>query len=70
MGRRKRERETPMYKGNIGQKHCLVLPLTHPQPGTWPATWACAPTGNELVTLGFVGQSPLSHTSQGHMLKV
>ena len=35
---------------------CLMCPLL----GTWPATQACALTGNQLVTLWFVGQSSLS----------
>ena len=43
------------------------LPLAHPQQGIWPATWACALTGNQngnpLVHRPAL--SPLSHTSQG-----
>ena len=43
------------------------LPLTHPQPGTRPATQACALTGNRnsnpLVLRSAL--HPLSHTSHG-----
>ena len=43
------------------------LPLTHPKWGTWPATQACALTGNQtsntLVHRPVL--NPLSHTSQG-----
>ncbi|KAF6094981.1 hypothetical protein HJG60_012021 [Phyllostomus discolor] len=43
------------------------LPLAHPLLGTWPATQACALTGNQtndplVHRLAFY---PLSHTSQG-----
>ena len=42
---------------------------THLQLGTWPATQACALTGNRtgdlLVTR--LALNPLSHTSQGHI---
>ena len=45
----------------------VCLPLMHPLLGPWPATWACALTGNQ--TSNTVGHrpafSPLSHTSQG-----
>ena len=44
------------------------LPLTCPQLGTWPATQACAvtgnPTGNPVVHRPML--SPLSYTSQGN----
>ena len=49
-----------MYKGHTSH-------LPHPQLGTWPATQACALTGNRTGDL-FVhrlGLNPLSHTSQG-----
>ena len=36
------------------------LPLTHLQPGTGPATQACAPTGNEPATLRCAG-GPWTH---------
>ena len=44
----------------------LWLPLTHPQPGTWPATQACALTGNRTSDLSVFrpALNPLSHTSQ------
>ena len=32
------------------------LPLVHPHLGTWPATQACALTGNQTVTLWFAGR--------------
>ena len=41
------------------------LPLTYPQAGTWPASQACALTGNQTIDL-FVCRpafNPLSHTS-------
>ena len=45
----------------------MWLPLACPQPGTWPATQACALTGNRtgdpLVHRPVL--NPLSHTSQG-----
>ena len=43
------------------------LPLTRPQPGTWPSTQACALRGDgtgDLLVHRLV-LSPLSHTSQG-----
>ena len=45
------------------------LPLAHPQLGTWPATWACAPTGNQTsdALVPRLALNPLSHTSQGHI---
>ena len=41
--------------------------LTCPQPGTWPATQACALTRNWISKLPLCGTmpNPLSHTSQG-----
>ena len=55
-GGRKRERNISVW-----------LPLTRPLLGTWPATQACALTGNRtgdplVCRLAF---SPLIHTSQG-----
>ena len=43
------------------------LPLTRPLLGTWPATQACALTGNQTCDLLVyrLALSPLSHTSQG-----
>ena len=43
------------------------LPLTHPQVGTWPATQACAPTGNQTSDplVHRLALNPLSHTIQG-----
>ena len=46
------------------------LPLTRPPLGTWPATQACALSGNQtrnpLVHRPVL--NPLSHTSQGYFL--
>ena len=46
------------------------FPLTHPQPGTWPTTQACALTGNRTGSLSVCRMTPtqLSHTSQGYFL--
>ena len=43
------------------------LPLTCPSLGTWPATQACAPTGNRTSNplVCRPALNPLSHTSQG-----
>ena len=43
------------------------LPLTHPLLGTWPATQACALTGNQTGNplVRRPALNPLSHTSQG-----
>ena len=43
--------ETLMCKRYIDQ-----LPFTHPQLGIWPATQACALTGNQTSDLWFTGQ--------------
>ena len=42
------------------------LPLAHPLLGTWPATQACALTGNRTVDplVSRPALNPLSHTSQ------
>ena len=44
-----------------------LLPLTRPQPGTWPAAQACAPTENWTGDLSVCRPvpNPLSHISQG-----
>ena len=44
------------------------LPPAHPQPGTRPATQACALTGNQTWDLSVCRQvlNPLSHMSQGY----
>ena len=59
-GGRKRGRETSM---------CGCLLSTTPL-GTWPATQACALTGNGTSDPSVRGQAlnPLSHTSQGEFL--
>ena len=43
------------------------LPLTHTQLRTWPATQACALTGNQTgeVLVCRLALNPLSHTGQG-----
>ena len=50
-----------MCKRNID-----LLPLTRPQPGTWPTTQACALTGNRTGDLAVSGTMPnlLSHARQ------
>ena len=55
---RKKEREK-----NIN----VWLPLAHPQVGTWPATQACALTGNRTgnALVHRPALNPLSYTSQG-----
>ena len=57
------ERREKERKRNIN----VWFPLMHPPPGTWPATQACALTGNwtsdPLVHRPAL--NPLSHTSQG-----
>ena len=46
------------------------LHLTHPHLGTWPATQACALTGNQTRDLSFCRPvlNPLSHTTQGSII--
>ena len=54
---------TIFFKRNID----VWLSLTHPLPGTWSATQACALTGNRIsypLLCGLV-LNPLSHISQG-----
>ena len=64
-GGRERGRETSMCERYIDQ-----LPLTFPQLETWPATQACALTGNQTSDLSVCRPvlNPLSHTSQGMIL--
>ena len=48
----------------------MWLPLTRPPLGTWPATQACALTGNQTSDLLVLRPvlNPLSHTSQGTII--
>ena len=52
---------------NINVRNIHQLPLTRPQLGTWPATQACALTGNGTTNISLCGTMPsqLSHTGQG-----
>ena len=45
----------------------MWLPPKHPPSGTWPATQACAPTGNRTgnALVHRPTLNPLSYTSQG-----
>ena len=63
---RGREEEREGEKHHVCQRYINWLPLTHPQLGTWPATQACALTGNQThdLLVGRLVVSPLSHTSQ------
>ena len=63
-----RGRETLMRERNI----INWLPLAHPQLGTWPATQACALTGNRTgnLTVHRLVLNPLSHISQGEISKI
>ena len=47
------------------------LPLTHPLLGTWPATQACALSGNQTSDplVRRLVLNPLTHTSQGFFSK-
>ena len=60
---RQRRRKGEKTGGNIN----VWLPLACPPPGTWPATQACALTGNQtsVLLVRRPALSPLSHTSQG-----
>ena len=51
-----------MRYGNIDR-----LPLARPQLGTWPATQACALTGNQTTNplVHSPSLNPLNHISQG-----
>ena len=55
---KEKERERNIY---------VWLPLAHPQLGTWPATQACALTGNRTgdPLVRRLALNPLNHTSQG-----
>ena len=59
---RKTGREISMCERSI-----TWFPLARPQPGTWPATRACALTGNRTGDLSVCGMTlnPPSYTSQG-----
>ena len=48
------------------------LPLAHPLLGTWPATQACALTGNRTgdPTVCRPVLNPLSHISQGYIIRL
>ena len=63
-GRRKKQREKNMC---VREKRWSVAFRTTPQPGIWPATQACAPTGNQTSDLLLCMMMPnlLSHASQG-----
>ena len=49
------------------KRYIDLLPLAHPQLGTWPATQPCALTGNQPrdLSVGRMVLNPQSHTSQG-----
>ena len=49
------------------ERNISCLPLAHPWPGTWPATQACALTGNQTSNLSVHRPmlNPLNHSSQG-----
>ena len=67
---RGREREREGEEHQCVRDTSIILPLARPQPGTWPATQACALTGNRTRDL-LVHRptlSPLSHTSQTEQL--
>ena len=66
-GERKRGRETLMCKRNIN-----CLPLAHFQLGTWPATQACALTGNlngDLLVVCRPGTQPTEPHQPGQFWK-
>ena len=54
------------------ERHIDWLPLTHPKPGTRPATQACALTGNQTTDPLVCGPvlNPLSHTCQGEIFNI
>ena len=62
---REKERETSMCQRDINQ-----LPLARPLLGTWPATQACALTGNPTgdLLVHKPAPNPLSHTSQAKVV--
>ena len=51
------------------KRHIHQLPLAHPLLGTWPASQACALTGNRTgdLLVNWLALNPLSHTSQGRV---
>ena len=56
-----------MGKEGERERETVIGCLLHPQLGTWPATQACALTGNQTGHLSVRRRalSPLSHTSLG-----
>ena len=48
------------------ERNTHLLPLAHPQPGTWPILQACALTGNRTGDLSVhrPALNPLSHTAR------
>ena len=60
-----------LERGREGErgKRQRLLPLMHPLLGTWPATQACALTGNwtSIPLVLRPALNPLSHTSQGRI---
>ena len=59
------------FRGRVRERNINVwLPFACPQPGTRPATQACALAGNRTGSplLCRLALSPLSHTSQGKSL--
>ena len=53
-----------------GEKHQCVGASHAPPTGTWPATQACALTGNQTSDplVHRLALNPLSHTSQGQRI--
>ena len=64
----KKKKETVKKKRKEKEAY-IVLPLACCQPGTWPATQACALTGiwTGNVLVHRPAFNPLSHTSQGRV---
>ena len=63
--------ETKEGRKREGEKHqCVVASRVPPPLGTWPATQACALTGNQTgdTLVHRPAPNPLSHTSQGYLL--
>ena len=54
------------------ERYINQLPLECTQLGTWPATQACAPTGNRTrdFLVRRLALNPLSHTSQGTFISI
>ena len=63
------QREEEGWKKERERNIHVWLPLAHLLLGTWPATQACALTGNQTSDLSIcrMGLSPLSHTNQGFL---